>query len=48
MLTKIHNFSTLELRDMEFLVTIGLLSNNPNSKAISEFSGMIASVLSLS
>jgi hypothetical protein len=48
MLTKIHNFSTLELRDMEFLVTLGLLSNNPDSKAISEFSGMIASVLSLS
>jgi hypothetical protein len=48
MLTKIHNFSTLELRDMEFLVTIGLLSNNPDSKVISEFSGMIASVLSLS
>jgi hypothetical protein len=33
---------------MEFLVTIGLLSNNPDSKAISEFSGMIASVLYLS
>jgi hypothetical protein len=48
MLTKIHNFSTLELRDMEFLVTLGLLSNKLNSKGISEFSGMIASVLSLS
>jgi hypothetical protein len=39
MLTKIHNFSTLELRDMEFLVTLGLLSNNRDSKAISDFSG---------
>jgi hypothetical protein len=29
-------------------VTLGLLSNSPNSKAISEFSGMIASTLSLS
>jgi hypothetical protein len=29
-------------------VTLGLLSNNSDSKAISEFSGMIASVLSLS
>jgi hypothetical protein len=29
-------------------VTLCLLSNNPDSKAISEFSGMIASVLSLS
>jgi hypothetical protein len=48
MLTKIQNFSTLELRDMEFLVTLGLLSNNPDSKAISEFSGMMASTLSLS
>jgi hypothetical protein len=48
MLTKIQNFSTLELRDMEFLVTLGLLSNSPDSKAISEFSGMIASALSLS
>ena len=33
---------------MEFLVTLGLLSNSPDSKAISEFSGMIASALSLS
>jgi hypothetical protein len=48
MLTKIQNLSTLELRDIEFLVTLGLLSNSPNSKAISEFSGMIASALSLS
>jgi hypothetical protein len=48
MLTKIQKFSTLELRDIEFLVTLGLLSNSPNSKAISEFSGMIASTLSLS
>jgi hypothetical protein len=48
MLTKIQKVSTLELRDMEFLVTLGLLSNNSDSKAISEFSGMIASVLSLS
>jgi hypothetical protein len=48
MLTKIQNFSTLELRDIEFLVTLGLLSNSPDSKAISEFSGMIASTLSLS
>jgi hypothetical protein len=48
MLTKIHNFSTLEMRDMKFLVTLGLLSNSSDSKAISEFSGMIASVLSLS
>jgi hypothetical protein len=48
MLTKTHNFSMLELRDMEFVVTLCLLSNNPDSKAISEFSGMIASVLSLS
>jgi hypothetical protein len=47
-LTKIHNFSTLELRDMEFLVTFGLLSNNPDNKGISEFLGMIASTLSLS
>jgi hypothetical protein len=48
MLTKIKNFSTLELRDMEFLMTLGLLSNSPDSKAISEFSGMITSALSLS
>jgi hypothetical protein len=48
MLTRIQNFSTLEMRDMEFLVTLGLLSNNPDSKAISEFSGMMASTLSLS
>jgi hypothetical protein len=48
MLTKIQNFATLEMRDMEFLVTLGLLSNSSDSKAISEFSGMIASVLSLS
>jgi hypothetical protein len=48
MLTKIQNFSTLDLRDMEFLVTLGLLSNCPDSKAISEFSGMMASTLSLS
>jgi hypothetical protein len=48
MLTKIQNFSTLDLRDMEFLVTLGLLSNNPDSKAISEISSMIASALSLS
>jgi hypothetical protein len=47
-LTKIKNFSTLELRDMEFLMTLGLLSNSPDSKAISEFSGMITSALSLS
>jgi hypothetical protein len=47
-LTKIHNFSTLVLKDMEFLVTLSLLSNSPDSKAISEFSGMIASALSLS
>jgi hypothetical protein len=47
MLTKIQNFSTLELRDMEFLVILCLLSNNPDSKAISEFSGMVASALSL-
>jgi hypothetical protein len=33
---------------MEFLVILDLLSNNSDSKAISEFSGMIASVLSLS
>jgi hypothetical protein len=48
MLTKMQNFSTLELRDMEFLVTLGLLSNSPDSKPISEFSGMMASTLSLS
>jgi hypothetical protein len=48
MLTKIQNFSTLELRDMEFLVTLGLLSNSPDNKAISEFSGMMAFTLSLS
>jgi hypothetical protein len=48
MLTKIQNFSTLELRDMEFLVTLDLLSNNLDSEAISEFSGIIASALSLS
>jgi hypothetical protein len=47
-LTKIQNVSTLEQRDMEFLVTLNLLSNNSDIKAISEFSGMIASVLSLS
>jgi hypothetical protein len=46
--TKIQIFSTLELKDMEFLVTIGLLSNSPDCRVISEFSGMIASVLSLS
>jgi hypothetical protein len=33
MLTKIHNFSMLELRNMEFLVTLGLLSNSPDSKS---------------
>jgi hypothetical protein len=33
---------------MEFLVTLGLLSNGPDSKAISEFLGMIALALSLS
>jgi hypothetical protein len=43
MLTKIQNCSTLELRDMEFLVTLGL-SNRPDRRVISEFSGMIASV----
>jgi hypothetical protein len=48
MLTKIQNCSMLELRDMEFLVTLGLLSNSLDNKAISEFSGMIASALSLS
>jgi hypothetical protein len=48
MLTKIQNFVTLELKDMEFLVTLGLLSNSPDSKVISEFSSMIASALSLS
>jgi hypothetical protein len=48
MLTKIQNFSTLDLRNMEFLVTLSLLSNSPDSKAISEFPGMIASSLSLS
>jgi hypothetical protein len=48
MLTKIQNFSTLELRNMEFLVTLSLLSNSLDSKAISEFPGMIASSLSLS
>jgi hypothetical protein len=48
MLTKIQNFLMLELRDMKFLVTLGLLSNSPDSKAISEFSGMMASTLSLS
>jgi hypothetical protein len=48
MFTKIQNFSMLELRDMEFLVTLSLLSNSRDSKAISEFSGMIASALSLS
>jgi hypothetical protein len=37
MLTKIQNFSTPELRDMDFLVILCLLSNNPDSKAISEF-----------
>jgi hypothetical protein len=47
MLTKIQNFSTLELRDMEFLVILCPLSNDPDSKAISEFSGMIASALSV-
>jgi hypothetical protein len=47
MLTKIQNFSTPELRDIEFLVILYLLSNNPDNKAISEFSGMIASALSL-
>jgi hypothetical protein len=48
MLTKIQNFLMLELRDMEFLVTLDLLSNSLDSKAISEFSGMMASTLSLS
>jgi hypothetical protein len=48
MLIKIQNFSTLELKDMEFLVILCLLSNNPDSKAISEFSDMIDSALSLS
>jgi hypothetical protein len=48
MLTKIQNFWTLEMRDMKFLVTLGLLSYSPDSKAISEFLGMIASTLSLS
>jgi hypothetical protein len=48
MFTKIQNFSMLELRDMEFLVTLSLLSNSRDSKAIFEFSGMIASALSLS
>jgi hypothetical protein len=38
----------LELRDMEFLVALGLLYNSPDSKAISEFSGMMACTLSLS
>jgi hypothetical protein len=33
MLTKIQNFSMLELRNMEFLVTLGLLSNSPDSKS---------------
>jgi hypothetical protein len=36
------------VRDMEFLVTFGLLSNSPDSKVISEFSSVIASALSLS
>jgi hypothetical protein len=48
MLTKIQNFLMLQLKDMKFLVTLGLLSNSPVSKAISEFSGMMASTLSLS
>jgi hypothetical protein len=48
MLTKIQKVLTLELRDMEFLVTLGLLSNNSDNKAISEFSGRITSTLSLS
>jgi hypothetical protein len=48
MLTKIQNFLMLELRDMEFLVTLDLLSNSLDSIAISEFSGMMASTLSLS
>jgi hypothetical protein len=48
MLTKIQNFSTLELRNMEYLVTLSLLSNSPDSKAISEFSGMIDSLIIIS
>jgi hypothetical protein len=48
MLTKIQNFLTLELRDIEFLVTLGMLSKSPGSKVISEFSSVIASALSLS
>jgi hypothetical protein len=31
MMTKIQNFSTLELRDMDFCVTLSLLSNSPDS-----------------
>jgi hypothetical protein len=31
MMTKIQNFSTLELRDMDFFVTLSLLSNSPDS-----------------
>jgi hypothetical protein len=48
MIVKFQHHLSYEPRDMEFLVTLVLLSNSPDSKAISEFSGMIASTLSLS
>jgi hypothetical protein len=38
-LTKIHNFSTLELRDMEFLATLGLLSKTLTAKRYLNFRG---------
>jgi hypothetical protein len=47
MLVKFQYHYSFELRDMEFLVTLGILSNSLDSKAISEFSGMIASTSSL-
>jgi hypothetical protein len=37
MLVKFQHHRSFELRDMEFLVTLALLSNSPDSKATSEF-----------
>jgi hypothetical protein len=37
MLVKFQHHCSLELKDMEFLVTLGLLSNSLDSKAISKF-----------
>jgi hypothetical protein len=39
MLVKFQHHCSFELKDMEFLVTLGLLSNSLDSKAISEFFG---------